>query len=94
MPGDVSKCLSCFCCVFAGGSPSQDRSSCNFSFSGIKTAVGLLVSNEKARLQEEGAGQQEQDRCVGVDVWEGGGCLVRRRGRAVSAQWSRVVGVE
>jgi len=40
----------------------QDRTSCNFSFSGIKTAVGLLVANEKARLEEEGAGQQEMDR--------------------------------
>lgn len=40
----------------------QDRTSCNFSFSGIKTAVGVLVAAEKARLQEEGAGQEEHDR--------------------------------
>jgi tRNA A37 threonylcarbamoyltransferase TsaD len=35
----------------------QDRTSCNFSFSGLKTAVRLVVAAERVRCEEEGSGE-------------------------------------
>jgi tRNA A37 threonylcarbamoyltransferase TsaD len=42
----------------------QDRESCNFSFSGVKTSVAALIDKElkgqqQQQQQEEGAGTQE-----------------------------------
>lgn len=44
--------------------PLQDRTSCNFSFSGLKTSIGKLVETEKARLADEGADEAAVGRCA------------------------------
>eukprot|EP00879_Flechtneria_rotunda_P025681 GHRR01027316.1.p1 GENE.GHRR01027316.1~~GHRR01027316.1.p1 ORF type:complete len:281 (+),score=68.95 GHRR01027316.1:280-1122(+) len=40
----------------------HDKTSCNFSFSGLKTSVAKLVESERARLQEEGAEENQVSR--------------------------------
>ncbi|WIA44461.1 hypothetical protein OEZ86_007208 [Tetradesmus obliquus] len=36
----------------------RDTTSCNFSFSGLKTSVGKIIEAEKSRLQQEGADEE------------------------------------
>ncbi|WIA23950.1 hypothetical protein OEZ85_013589 [Tetradesmus obliquus] len=40
----------------------RDTTSCNFSFSGLKTSVGKIIEAEKSRLQQEGADEEATTR--------------------------------